>query len=279
LSSTQIAILSDIHLAPDGTPDSQWNNIVRLSESRQLLDAALADIVASGHTNVLLLGDLSHHGDGDSLSTALQIVSDALPAAWVVPGNHDVASSEEAFTHAVHAASGVLALQNSHQMPAPDIVICGHGLRSTDGGQTCTATALPDARPGARLLVWAGHYPLFSQESQLTGQGMRYPGDLLNLPEAWASLEHFIGPALVLHGHLHTAVVEAQGPVLQIGVPAVVEWPYAWTVARIDVADDNVTVQTMMTPINGNQPRGSINTVLDELHQHWVFARDCWTRV
>lgn len=85
---------------------------------------------------------------------------------------------------------------------------------------------------------------------------LRYSGDFLNLEAVEASAGRFDGPVLVLHGHLH-AVACREGRLLQIGVPAVVEWPHVWTGASIETAaDGTVAVRTALVPIPGSMVEG-----------------------
>jgi hypothetical protein len=275
----RFAVLSDTHLAPPGTPDGRWNNATRLSASRELLDAAAAEIVAAGHDRVLLLGDVSDRGTSAMIGAAVETLSAAGLAPWVVPGNHDVSSSPDALARAVEGSGLGVALRLEHLGAPGEIAVGGHDLHSDDGGGTCQATDLPDLAPvDDRLLVWASHYPVLSQESRLLAAGLRYPGDLLNLAEVRAAVGRFGGPALVLHGHLHAALVDHAGPILQISVPAVVEWPHAWTDASIEVTAATVLVRTSLVPIPGTWSSAGVNTVLDEREQRWVFGAGRWKR-
>lgn len=49
----RLAVLSDTHLAPTGTPDGVWNNATRRSVALSLLQAAVSEIVERGHSTVL----------------------------------------------------------------------------------------------------------------------------------------------------------------------------------------------------------------------------------
>jgi 3',5'-cyclic AMP phosphodiesterase CpdA len=275
--SRSCRISTSLHRGPDG----RWNNVTRLSASGELLDAAVAEIVAAGHDQVLLLGDVSDLGAHEVISAALQRIIDPGLRLWVVPGNHDVRSSPDAFAGAVQGFAASVALREEHLgIPGGEVAMCGHGLRSDDSGRTCHATNLPDLAPvRSRLLLWASHYPVVSQQPRLRAGGLRYPGDLVNLDDVRQSMDRYHGPVLVLHGHLHTAVVGQAGPVLQIGVPAVVEWPHAWTDTSIEFTGNTVLVRTALTPIPGAWSSRDVNTVLDEREQNWVFAARRWKRV
>lgn len=274
----RFAVLSDIHLAPPGTPDGTWNNVTRLSVSGDLLAAAAADIVAAGHDRVLLLGDVSQFGDQQTIAAALRVTSGAGLRSWAVPGNHDVIKTPEVLAAAVEGVAGSHGLPGSPASGADgQIALHGPGLRSGDGGQTCQATHLPDlTKVRARLLLWASHYPALSQHSRIEGAGLRYSGDLLNRADVSSGLLRFSNPVLVLHGHLHCAIVAQAGSVLQIGVPAVVEWPHAWTDVSIDVTDMAISVRTALHPIPGSWSADGVNSVLADREQNWVHDSGRW---
>ena len=74
------------------------------------------------------------------------------------------------------------------------------------------------------------------------------------------------------------AAAVRQAGAVQIGVPAAVEWPHAWTDASIAVTGDSVTVHAAMRPIPGLWPAARVSTVLDEPSQSWVFTAGRWAR-
>lgn len=275
----RLAVLSDIHLSPPGTPDGVWNNTTRRSASADLLHAVLAEIVAAGHDRVLVLGDISDDGTAEMISTALHAIAAAGLHAWVVPGNHDAALSPGAIDSAAGSATGCTMLPRGPQRLGEHVALTGVGLHSEDGGQTCRATQLPavTALPG-RLLFWAGHYPLLSAQARLRVARLRYPGDLTNLGRTRAAAERFAGPILVMHGHLHAAVTRHAGRILQIGVPAVIEWPHAWTDVTLNITRDLVTVRAEIRPVPGVWSQPGHDPLLNGRTQAWTYGEARWAR-
>jgi Icc-related predicted phosphoesterase len=273
----RFAVLSDIHLSAAGTDDGMWNNVTCRSVSAELLGAAVADIASSGLSQVILLGDVSDDGEPGMIAAALKTITGAGMHVWAVPGNHDASQSPDALAAAAAGQPGVTVLGERHRDLSPDVVVVGHGLRSDDGGLSCEAVGVPDpAGSQARLLLWASHYPVLSQQDRFRAAGLRYPGDLSNLSHVAERVRRFDGPVLVLHGHLHAAAVGHAGPVLQIGVPAAVEWPNAWTDVTIQVTGDVVTVSTALHRIPGSWP-GPVTVIsLAEPVQAWTYAAGQW---
>jgi len=274
---TRFAVLSDTHISPAGTPDGRWNNATRRSRSAEILGSALAEIVSAGHSRVLVLGDISDDGSPAMIGAALSLIEDAGLTAWVVPGNHDTADSADAIDVAATGVRECAVLHRAPLRPGPGLTLVGTGLESADGGQTCTAVHLPETAGCTEgLLLWAGHYPLLSQRARLRVAGLRYPGDLLNQQQARGAAERFPGPIAVLHGHLHAAVTRHAGRILQLGFPAVVEWPHAWTDLTIETSAGGVLVQTTTRPVAGHWSRRERNTQLAATEQSWQFSHGQW---
>jgi DNA repair exonuclease SbcCD nuclease subunit len=280
--STEIrfAVLSDIHLSPAGSADGSWNNVTRKSVATGLLGAAVAEIVAAGHDRVLVLGDISDDGSPEMIRAALAAIGAAGLTTWAVPGNHDAARDPRALELAAAHLPGCEVLARRPVRLSDTIALVGNELRSSDGGLSCAAASLPDVTAlAAPFLVWAGHYPLVSQEANLLAAGLRYPGDLTNLGHARLAAERQDGPVLVLHGHLHTVVTAAEGRLLQLGFPALVEWPHAWTDVRLDVSQGRAAIRTQLRPVAGHWSEGTTNTLLAGPVQEWELERGRWQAI
>ena len=275
--TARFAVLSDTHISPAGTADGVWNNATRRSRAGEILKAALAEIVRQGHSTVLMLGDISDDGSPETIRRALSMISQAGLTAWVVPGNHDTAQHADAIDAAAGPVSACTVLYQAAQQAGPGITLVGVGLESADGGHTCTAAHLADVTDCLdSLLLWAGHYPLLSQRARLRTAGLRYPGDLRNLHEARRAAERCTGPIVVLHGHLHTAVTRRAGRILQLGCPATVEWPHAWTDLTVDADSSGARVRVWTRPIAGEWSTCERNTQLVPLEQSWRFGHGRW---
>jgi len=277
LPLARFAVLSDTHLSPAGTPDGMWNNVTCRSVSAELLAAAAADIAAHGLNQVILLGDVSDGGEPAMIAAALDTITGAGMRVRAVPGNHDASRSPDALAEAAAGRPDVTVLGDRHQETGPDVAVAGHGLRSHDGGRTCEAIGVPDvAGRSGRLLLWASHYPVLSQQQKFRAAGLRYPGDLRNLSHVAERAGRFDGPVLVLHGHLHASSLGQAGPLLQIGVPAAVEWPNAWTEVTLELTPDAVTVATARHRIPGSWPDPVAVTTLAQPVQNWAYAAGHW---
>jgi hypothetical protein len=152
----QVAVLSDIHLSPAGTPDGTWNNATRRSVSSQLLQAAAGETAAAGHQHIVVLGDISDDGAPEMIGAALSVIADAGMEAWAVPGNHAVTQYADALDIAAERVSGGVVLRH-HPVRVNDfITLAGSPLTINDGGHTCETTNLPDVTAiTSQILLWA----------------------------------------------------------------------------------------------------------------------------
>ena len=137
----------------------------------------MAEIAAAGHERVLVLGDISDDGSPELIRAALAAIGTAGLTAWAVPGNHDAARDPRALELAAEPLDGCVVAA-----PAAGAA----GRRDRPGREraaqhrwrpTCAATSLPDVTAlAAQLLVWAGHYPLVSQEAEVLRGRAALPG-------------------------------------------------------------------------------------------------------
>jgi 3',5'-cyclic AMP phosphodiesterase CpdA len=269
-----LAVVSDIHAAGPLTRDAVWNNALLYARSLELLDRAIAQIRSAGLTSVLVLGDISQHGDIEYVDRALRAFAAAGLEVWAVAGNHDVAWNADTVDLAADDVPGVTVLQPTFDHIVAGTRAGGQPLSSADGGQLCTATAVPDPGPAtAGLLLWATHYPVLSRAAAVGDAGLRYPGDLLNLADVQGPLVARTAPVLVLHGHLHVATVTTQGTLLQLGVPALVEWPHAWT--TVTIGDDG-SVGSELHPVAPEVER-TVDTMLAAPVQSWRWDSGTWS--
>jgi hypothetical protein len=79
-----------------------------------------------------------------------------------------------------------------------------------------------------------------------------------------------------MHGHLHVAVTRHVGRILQIGVPAVIEWPHAWTDLSLNITRDLVTVRTEIMPVPGGWSKPCHDPLLSGRTQAWTYGEARW---
>lgn len=225
----RLGILTDLHWAVDPPAGETWNNPYDFEGLAARVEEAVAAL--AGVDALVVLGDLCHWGDEESLRDALDaVVGAAGVPVWAIPGNHDRAQDPQFF----EAVAGERALNAAPWPIDPGggdgrLVGCGasSGVRWKEG-RVGRLPALPAAAP----LVVASHYPLISAEALLKNAGFRYSEDALDREAALTRLPPM--PTVVLSGHVHARVSQAEGSVLQLLQPALIEPPYECALIEID---------------------------------------------
>jgi hypothetical protein len=72
-------------------------------------------------------------------------------------------------------------------------------------------------------------------------------------------------------------VTARHGRILQLGFPALVEWPHAWTDVRLEVSPARTTVRTALRPVAGHWSEGTRNSLLGGPAQSWQLVRGSWS--
>jgi hypothetical protein len=224
----RVALLSDTHAAPPGTPDSRWHGAVRLSESLALLRGHVDRAAELGVDALVHLGDLTDAGDAASADAALAELFRLDRPCYLVNGNHDVTRDGDLLGAAI-ARSGradrLVPLDGAPRLLADGIRIAGTRVRSTGSGWDTLTVDAPaaDAVGTDDLLLWATHFPVLPLGGVLARAGLADAGDTRDDAGSRRALAGRRGPTLVLHGHQHVRHVEVAGPLAQYGVPASVE--------------------------------------------------------
>lgn len=63
---------------------------------------------------------------------------------------------------------------------------------------------------------------------------------------------------------------------LQLGFPALVEWPHAWTDLCIETSPGHTAVHAAIRPVAGDWSRCGRNTLLASTDQAWVLDGEGW---
>jgi hypothetical protein len=229
----RLGVLSDLHLAPAGTPPTEFNTTVRLGQSRELLRAALVWLTPRADA-LALLGDLSQSATpGDYRYLAGQLGSTGLPG-YVIPGNHDIPAERR--TAAIHTAIP-RRLQASLVTPGcvshgPAVIASAH-LTAQDDGFRVSQPRLTRPSPACRPLIFLTHFPVLDMRLPVERSGLRYAGNLANRAEIQHALHDYGNPVIVLSGHLHVRGHAIAGNILQLCMAALAERPSDATIVTI----------------------------------------------
>jgi predicted phosphodiesterase len=199
-------VITDVHLAPEGSPPGAWHNPYDFAGAESRLAAALELFAEEDVDAVFVLGDVAHYGDPPSFARVERTLASSPAPTWIAPGNHDLLEALPAF------------------MTSPP----------ADGRITVLTPGDVDLDLGDGLAIVLSHYPLVSRQAELTARGLKYAGDLSNRAELLATLKRRPGPTVVFSGHLHVRDSAADGPVLQLLFPATIEHPYECAIVELE---------------------------------------------
>ncbi|MEY2432346.1 MAG: hypothetical protein QOC92_2071 [Acidimicrobiaceae bacterium] len=241
----KLGVIADPHLSVLRDAADGWHNPYRLLDAHERLDVALADPLLADVDVFVLLGDLAHFGDRESLRRCVDGVAKARHdrPAILLSGNHDVIEAR------------VRLEQEIAELGDPDLVsplAWPETSRATEvfreqgfGLQVHEVMALSDRRvepfdvsahtmnaDGPEGHVVLTHFPVLSFEQRARDAQLLYSAHLSQLAPSVGPLPGD-GPVVVLSGHLHLRGVTHEDDVLQLAFAALVEPPYE--LARVEL--------------------------------------------
>jgi predicted phosphodiesterase len=234
----RIAAISDTHLAPPGEPEASWHNrlafetaSVRLQRAMKLVGDVEADLV-------ILLGDLTNHGDDATLDILLDHLAASPVPTFAVPGNHDAEQAAGALAEAVERARHRhVRMATPHwREVARTVSLAGSPLSATDTPGVF-AVHPPVGDPSGELAIWLTHYPVYSRLDQFAAHGLRYPGDALQRDAVEMALSRGQRPVIVVSGHLHARAVLSAGTILEISASPSIEAPFEMTLLDLTISN------------------------------------------
>lgn len=240
----RIGVLTDTHLAPADSPPVVWHSELLFADSGERYSRALATLAEHEPELILVLGDLTHFGDADSMDDFLARTAAASAPVLIIVGNHDVVPERDALQQSMGRLipGGVHHLRDTRQ--AGSLTFQGVDVTSLGDEFTFEATNISAARPGTVVL---SHFPVLSLEAECAAEGVRYAGDLVNREALEDAVRGSAAPSIVLCGHLHVRMTVARGAVLQLVFGALIEAPF--DVAIADVELDEATGSVRVTQL------------------------------
>lgn len=272
--ASRLMVVSDPHLG--GTGAKVWHDVLAFEQVPGLIDVAAQQARRLGSEAMIVLGDLADRGDEPSLRRLRAGLGRFRGPARVVAGNHDRATDNSTFEMVFsRPGPGPLAVTGPENLGA--LTVAGVAVSSDDAGKTCTG-APPDLSAHATSpVIVLSHYPLLGVGHLLSAAGLRDSGPLLNEEECLTPFAERRAPTIVLHGHLHARVEATQGPLLQIGVAALVERPHEIAIVDVAVSGDvwvHVRRYTAMAALP-SEPRMPV-VAPDE--SWWTWSATGWRR-
>jgi Calcineurin-like phosphoesterase len=269
----RIGVLTDLHLAPLPQPRRGWHNAYDYQGSLSRLHEALEAF--AGVDLVAVLGDLSEHGDSETLASAVGELERRSPAqVLVVPGNHDLHVGGSDLMDAANRSGG--RVRPAGWTPVEIAGIQVMGVAATRLGEHRGYLAAPPAAPaaGAGPAVVLSHFPVLDLEGELLRRGLKYSGNLNDRAELAAFLAGWGRPVVVLGGHLHVRRATADGRILQMMFGAQIEPPHEHAI--VEVADRPHAEAAYRTVAGEGRWDGLELPLLSPAESAWVFRDGAW---
>jgi 3',5'-cyclic AMP phosphodiesterase CpdA len=269
----RLGIVSDSHLCPAGTPPGFWHNVLDYDQAEARLADAIRFLRDRDVEAVAMLGDLTNFGDEASIARAVGVLSSAEVPVLVVPGNHDCEFGAAEFRAHVDrlGAPGVAMAVDQRQIG--DLRLVGlTELRPDDDGKLVIAD-VASAGWGDGPIVVLSHFPLLDRRAETEAAGLKYAGGFRDAGVI-RRLRDRLGPAIVLHGHLHIRDTTAEANVLQIGCASLIEPPYETTIVEIGRRDGGWQVEVEHASRAASDAR---LPVMAAAGGTWDFDGTAWT--
>ncbi len=274
----RLGIVADAHLGPAGTTVPAFHVEYGNADTLTTYQLALRRCVREGADGLVLLGDLSHSGDEESLEAGVRTAAETELAVWVVTGNHDCFSREDALADAVQqvGAENVRLLTPDGEAGAESLRLAGFSVTSGSWGYAAGPTGRPDvSRWGDdECVVWVTHYPAVSFSGEVSAAGLVYGDDLEDLEEVTRPLLEREAPTVVVSGHVHVRATHVEGPVLQVSCAALIEPPLEVTFLEVESEGDRVEVRresALLAPSLTVRP-----PAFSPPEQGWAFKASVW---
>jgi DNA repair exonuclease SbcCD nuclease subunit len=279
--TTTIGIISDIHVSPAGTPPTSWHNAYALDNAGRMLGTAVERCRAERVDAVVLLGDLAHTGDLESIAAVIRETSALECPIHMVPGNHDFHSWPDVMSGAIRNEGETPFILAPMTFPIkPGLRVATMALERDAGQRAFHGSELPDVTASTDALVLFTHFPVLETQSRLLSHALAHPGDLHNRLDLERALLVRGAPAIVIHGHLHVRDAHCSGPVLQLACAALIEPPHEVTFIEIErMSSGDIVVTRRAEPVA--EPAQPVNRlpVLAPGTQTWTYAGGAWSDI
>ncbi|MDP8926459.1 MAG: metallophosphoesterase family protein [Actinomycetota bacterium] len=275
----RLGIVADAHLGSAGTRVPAFHVEYGNSDTLTAYRLALRRCVREGADGLVLLGDLSHSGDEESLKAGVRTAAEAGLAVWAASGNHDCFLREDAFADAVRqvGADNVRLLTPEGEAAEEGLRLAGFSVESGSWGYAAGQAGRPHVSKWGddECVAWFTHYPAISFSGEVSSAGLVYGDNLEDLEEVARLLLGREAPTVVVNGHVHLRATRIEGPVLQVSCAALVEPPFEVTLLDLEkLGGGRVKVRRESTPL---VPSLAVRPpAFSPPRQEWAFEEGAW---
>jgi predicted phosphodiesterase len=277
----QFGIISEIHAAPPGTPPVSWHNLFPPDFAAGLLQPAVDRLAIKNLDYLVLLGDLTHFADSESLDEVLSVAKGANLPLLVAPGNHDVSKEGGGLNRFQRQLLGHQSLTAAPARMALDagveVMLLAIDYAAASGGYRSSGPHGIRAQESG-LLVLFSHFPILPLADRLERAGFAHAGDLLDRAELVETLMQREGPIVVIHGHLHVHDATTERNVLHLSSGALIEPPHDVSVLSVAIDSSGQVLVRRDAESVAHYESGRV-PVLSPRTGSWTFDGTRWNAI
>jgi hypothetical protein len=271
----RVGVLTDLHLAPLPQPRRGWHNTYDYEGSLARLHLALEAFAGARVDLVAVLGDLTEHGDPETIEFAVGELARRSPApVLVVPGNHDLQAGGSELADAANRTGGRVRPAGWAPVEVAGIDVLGVAAAALADRRGYLAAPPGAPAEGAGPAVVLSHFPVLDLEGEVRRRGLKYSGNLNDRAGLAAFLAASGRPVVVLGGHLHVRRALAGGSILQLMFGAQIEPPHEHAIVEV-TGGPQVEAAYRTVPVDGRWD-GLELPLLSPAQSAWTFAGGAW---
>jgi hypothetical protein len=269
----KIGVIADIHAAPADCPPESWQGAYAPASGAALARQAITRLRSEPVDALFVLGDSANDGDHQSMKDAIAAVSSLNAPTWIVAGNVDLRRNQTELEDSLAAVAPNLRVPTALGRPFQGFIVAGLRYQGASDNEIAL-TNRPNLTPWRdEPVLLISHYPVISRRAEALAGGWKYSGDAHGVGGLDVELAARKAPTIVFHGHLHLKDAVAQGALLQLGFPALIESGHQFAIATIST--DAGEIQLSLSWVNA-APEDRPVAKIGELAGSWVFANHEW---
>jgi Icc-related predicted phosphoesterase len=273
MATLRIGVIADIHAAPADCPPESWQSGYAPAEGTILARKAIDRLRTESIEALFVLGDSANGGDHQSMKDAIAAVSSLSVPTWIVAGNVDLRRSQSELEESLAAVAPNLRLPTAMGRPFRGFVEAGLRFNGAPDDEIALTNRPNIAAWRDEPVLLLSHYPVISRRDEAIDGGWKYSGDAIGLTDLDAELAARRAPTIVFHGHLHLKDAVANGTLLQLGFPALIESGHE--IAIVTISSEFGEIHLDITWLNAAPDDRPVAAIGDP-PTSWVFSNREW---
>lgn len=258
----RLGVVTDLHLAPAGSPPRRFINDYPFERSQTMLDDALAWFAERDVDAIAVLGDLVMFEDEASLDAGMSKLAALGKPVLIVPGNHD----------GIDWPAAIERNLPNRQLPSWPTVVRATDVRVEQNPERWWTGGIQVSDDGPALIL--SHFPVIDVGDYLTAAGFPYAGDA-TWDDSRSRFHDRPEPIVVLSGHVHVRYEIAEGAVLQLGFAALIEPPHAAAILEMRCEEDEI-LEVSVEHADMAPHDVSVVPIISPAQSTWRYQQGSW---